>query len=146
MSDEQIQALIVAQVGDEVTAAWPDGILAGNVATIWDGYADTGSPDLQKLYTKRDCIDLVLGAVRGQVDFTIDNDHSRKQSQKRVALMEMRQACMDDVDRILATMGAGGAIGPITKTAPVMPGAGQPDPNARRYRGDPLCPPGRRWP
>jgi hypothetical protein len=129
------QTLIVAQVGDEVTTAWPGGVLATNIAAVWDGYADSPT-ELQKLYTRRDCIDLVLGVVRGQVDFQIANDHSRKQQQKAATLLSMRQACLDDIDRAITTLGSAGAVGAITKTAPVMPTPDQLDPSARRYRGD----------
>lgn len=136
------QTLIVLQVGDEVTTAWPSGILAANIAAVWDSYAGA-SLELQKLYTRRDCIDLVLGVVRGQVDFQIANDHSRRQQQKAQTLLAMRQVCLDDIDRIVLTQGAGGAVGTITKTTPVAPDAGQRDPSGRVYRGDPLLPPAR---
>lgn len=141
LSDEQ--TLIVTEVGDEVTTEWPSGVLATNIVTVWARYsaADT---ELQRLYTKRDCIDLVLGVVRKQVDFEIANDHSRKQSQKHAVLLKMRQACLDDIDRLAAAAAkassGAGAIGTITKTAPIVPDTGQLDPSDRGYRGDPLKP------
>lgn len=104
------QTLIIAQVGDEVTTTYPSGVLATNIAAIWTSY-DGLSTDLQKLYTKRDCIDLVLGAVRGQVDFEIANDHSRKQSQKYAALIAMRQVCQQDIDRV--ANGAAFSVTPV---------------------------------
>jgi hypothetical protein len=34
-TDADIQALIILEVGDEVTAAWPLGVLTANIATMW---------------------------------------------------------------------------------------------------------------
>jgi hypothetical protein len=111
LTDEQIQALITTQVGDEVTTEWPDGVLSANIATIWEGYTDE-SAALQRLYTKRDCIDLVLGIVRKKVDFRDPAGISADLSDLYDHLVRMRADCLQDIDRVVS----GSAQGSTTLT------------------------------
>lgn len=146
VNDAQIQSLIVLEVGDEVTAAWPSGILSANIATVWASYADKAliAPRLQELYSKRRCIDIIVGIVRGQVTFSISGDHSRNQSDKAKALMDMRRACQDEITLLEAKARANRAPAndELAATAPIAPpDANGPDANDSRYRGDPYKPP-----
>src|SRR5690242_6739591 len=139
-SDTDIQQLIVLEVGDEPTAAFPGGILAANIATVWASYADKVAlaPRLQELYSKRRCIDLVLGVVRGLVDYEIVNDRRRNQSQKAKALEAMRTDCQAEIDTIekKARTNRPGVAGLITTVTPQSPPSTLiPDANDPRYRG-----------
>lgn len=143
-SDADIQALIILEVGDEVTAAWPTGVLFTNIATMWDSFADKAlvAPRLQELYTKRRAIDAVLGIVRGQVTFNIANDHSRNQSDKAKTLLSMRQEAQAEIVRLeaQARSNRGGVAGVITTVAPITP-TNPPDANDPAYQGSPYSGP-----
>jgi len=143
-SDADIQGLIILEVGDEVTAAWPTGVLTANIATMWASFADKAlvSPRLQELYTKRRAIDAVLGIVRNQVTFNIANDHSRNQSDKAKTLLSMRKDTQDEIARLetQARSGRPGVAGQITTTAPITP-TYPPDANDPAYQGSPYLPP-----
>lgn len=142
LSSEQYKDKIILEVGDNA-----DGLLAATVDLLWDAHDNQAELEVRYLYAKRDAIDVMLGSVRAQVDFTIDNDHSRKQSQKAQILLAMRAACQATLDQALALAAAasGGTVGQLTTTAPVAPLTGQQNPSDRRYRGDPLRPPRWRW-
>lgn len=143
-SDADIQALIILEVGDEVTAAWPAGVLTANIAIMWASFADKAliSARLQELYTKRRAIDSVLGIVRGQVTYNIANDHSRNQSDKAKTLLAMRKETQDEITRVEAQARANrpGVSGQLTTTAPITP-ANPPDANDATYQGSPYVPP-----
>jgi hypothetical protein len=143
-TDADIQALIILEVGDEVTTAWPLGVLYANIATMWASFADKAqvSARLQELYTKRRAIDAVLGIVRGQVTYNIANDHSRNQSDKAKTLLAMRKETQDEIVRVemQARSNRPGVAGQITTTAPITP-ANPPDMNDPAYQGSPYVPP-----
>lgn len=146
VSDAQIQSLLILEVGDEVTSAFPGGMLATNIAMAWASYADKAliAPRLQELYTKRRCIDLVLGVVRGQVTYQIANDHTFNGSDKAKTLLNLRQECQTEIAAIEARArgNRGGASGMLTATAPVSPPDNQPpDANDSRYSGSPYYSP-----
>ncbi len=142
VTDADIQSILVDEVGDEVTEKYPSGILATNVALYWASYADKAQigPRLQELYTKRRCVDAVLGIVRKLVDFEIHNDHRRSQSQKAKALEAMRDDCQAEIDTIekKTRSNRGGAAGLITTVTPQSPpNTAWPDANDSRFQGDP---------
>lgn len=143
-SDTDIQALIILEVGDEVTTAWPSGVLTANIVAMWESYADKAliAPRLQELYTKRRAIDAVLGIVRNQVTFNIANDHSRNQSDKAKTLLSMRGEVQADIKQIetQARSGRPGVAGQITTTAPITP-TYPPDANDPAYQGSPYSGP-----
>lgn len=139
----QIQAFIVLEVGDEA------GVLADNLAAVWDSFADKAGagPRLQELYAKRRCIDLVLGALRSQVDFTTDGqDLSFKAHQRIDTLNTMRKDVQTEIARVeqFAIAAGGPAVGQITTVAPITPPLPQPGPyldaNDQRYSGSPYVP------
>lgn len=143
-SDADIQALIILEVGDEITTAWPSGVLTANIAAMWASFADKAliAPRLQELYTKRRAIDTVLGIVRSQVTFNIANDHSRNQSDKAKTLLSMRGEVQADITAVekQARSARGGVAGVITTVAPITP-AFPPDANNPTYQGSPYSPP-----
>jgi hypothetical protein len=145
-TDADIQSLIILEVGDEVTTAWPIGVLFANIATMWASFADKAqiAPRLQELYTKRRAIDAVLGIVRGQVTYNIANDHSRNQSDKAKTLLSMRKETKDEIVRVemQARSNRPGVAGQITTTAPISPPVvGGVDANDPRFQGSPYFPP-----
>lgn len=141
LSDDQYKDLIVLQVGDNA-----DGLLAANIDLLWEGNGDQADAATQALYTKRSAIDLMLGDVRQKVDFRDPAGISANLSDLFDHLMRMRADVVAQIALAASSGNGAGAVGTITKTAPVEPDIGQLDPSARRYRGDPLCPPRRRWP
>lgn len=144
-SDSDIQALIILEVGDEITPAWPSGVLTANIALMWASYADKAqiAPRLQELYTKRRAINSVLGIVRGQVTYNIANDHSRNQSDKAKTLLSMRKETQDEIVRLETQTRANrpGVAGQLVTTAPISPPTGSPDANDPIYQGSPYWPP-----
>lgn len=141
-----IQSLIVLEVGDEITDAWPNGVLFANIALMWDSFADKTqiSARLQELYTKRRAIDTILGIVRNHVTYNIANDHSRNQSDKAKTLLSMRKETQDEITRVelQARSSRPGVAGLITTTAPITP-ASPPDVNDPIYQGSPYMSPRR---
>jgi len=139
-SSADIQALIILEVGDEITVAWPTGVLAANIALMWASYTDKAqiSARLQELYTKRRAIDAVLGIVRGQVTYNIANDHSRSQSDKAKTLLSMRADVQSELERVERNTRSNraGVAGLITTTAPLTP-TYPPDVNDAAYQGSP---------
>lgn len=162
LSDSQVQALVIAKVGDiDPTTLAPTtantGVLAVNVPTLWAYYADKAAtaPRLQALYTERDAIKLVLAKLRMLVDFNTGQALQMKQSQKAAAL----QAALTEIEGEIALVErqasaarrAGGATGVLTRTAPIPPPTSAPatpydapspylDPNDSRYGGSPYWP------
>lgn len=99
MNDAQWQALIIGQVGDVATPNSPSGILADMVPYLWDQWQSRRyfSARLQYLYTKRDAIDLVLSQVRFDVDATIPEQLTTKESQKTAYLNTMRDGVLTEI-------------------------------------------------
>jgi len=139
-TDAEIQSLIILEVGDEITPAWPSGVLLANIALMWASYADQAltAPRLQELYTKRRAIDAVIGIVRSQVTYSIASDHSRNQSDKAKTLLSMRGEVQAEITRLetRARSNRAGVAGQITTTAPLTP-TYPPDGNDPAYQGSP---------
>lgn len=124
LSAGQIQALLILEIGD--TAG---GVLAAQMATIWDSYADYASvsPRLQELYSKRRGIDLVLGSLReASVDYQTESGLLQKLHQKIDTLEAMRERAQDEIDAVeKRALGARTpAAGALTTTTPVTPPTG----------------------
>lgn len=130
----QYQSLIVVEVGD--TAA---GILAANIALLWTKHDTIADDYLHYLFTKRSAIDYMLGGERYRVDFAALDGAEVKADQIYQHLLQMRALVDDLIAEAGAAAGGGLALGELVQTAPIMPAAGQLDPNSRRLRGDPLC-------
>lgn len=133
LSSSQYQALIVVEVGDNQA-----GALAAAIGDLWTKHDQVADDYLHYLLVKRSAIDYMLGGERYRVDFKALDGAEVKADQIYQHLLQMRQL----VEGLIAEAGAGAglALGSLTQTAPIMPAAGQRDPNSRRLRGDPLCP------
>jgi hypothetical protein len=142
------KTLILTQVGDTT-----DAVCATLIDGIWDTYADYGvvHPRLQRFYTQRECIDLVLGKLREQIDAGLSGDLDIKASQKVANLQAQRHTCVAAIRQIedqlrSARAPAVGTLDTTEITAP--PGVGDvvadllaaPDAADSRYRGDPYKP------
>jgi hypothetical protein len=155
-TDTQIKALLVAQVGEVATTAFPAGLLAGNVDLLWDLYADdaTVAPALGRLKVKLGLIDLALGEARKVWSFT-SGPHSQTASDGAKRLLEMREETLKEIAvEQGATQGAAGAaIGQLVTVTPQTPPRGPLAPRdgrdhsaSPRYSGSPYYPGGIRRP
>lgn len=148
ISDAALQALIIAQVGDEA------GVLAANIPTLWTRWAGKLSvhPDLRDLYVRRDCIRLVLPAMRKKADIAQAGGGSVRTSAWFDHLLSMLAEIQAEIVRIERRAAASrpGVVTPITTVTGSVPldspNAPAPDPyvdaNAPIYRGDPYQSPG----
>jgi len=133
LTDDQLKALIVLQVGDDAA-----GTLAANIDLLWTAHDDVDDQALHGLLTKRDAIDTMLGRVRQQVSFKALDGASVNLSDLSKHLLAMRETLDGQIESAQAGVSAG-AIGLLTQTAPIMrDNASQADPNSRALRGDPL--------
>ena len=148
LTDQQIQSLIVLEVGDVVTPSAPSGILTTNIALIWQSYQDKRQiwPRLQELYSKRRCLDIVLGVRREQVDRAADTIRENL-SQIAAELEKMRAACQQEIARVeaLAAANRGGVVAAIVQTTIETPPTGAVvsdiiNANDPVYQGDPYRP------
>jgi hypothetical protein len=154
LTTQQRQALLVLRVGDvDPETGDPttqtNGIVAANVALLWEAYADKAAvdPDLQELYARRDALEMVRGVLASQVDFSTENQ-SVKQSQRVQDYRDRSDAVTAEIQRLEAVAAAGGAggglpvVGQLTTSAPIgPPSALGPDANNVRYGGSPYrCP------
>lgn len=134
MTEEEYIALIIVEIGGDTT----DALLATNLPTYWDLHSDAPSDAARFLLVKMDGLRLLLGQAARQVDFRTSSGSSVKLSD----LFEHFRLLLDmaQTQAGLASGAAGGvALGALTTTAPIMRDRpGQPNPNSRRIRGDPL--------
>lgn len=134
LTEQQYQDLVVLRVGDDAA-----GTLATNMALLWVGREAIADLGLRALQVTVDAIDLMLGRVRGQVDFRAPDGSSVSLSDLFAHLMAMREQTTTALAQAQAGAGGGVAIGLLTQTAPILRDrAGQPNPNSRALRGDPL--------
>lgn len=141
-----IKRYIIATVGDT-----EDNRLLHNIDFLWDYHTQRGYvyPDLQMLYTKRDAIDLVMGAVRDQTQ------NGTKHGEQRFATLHtMREGTLSEILRLERRAAANAApqTGLITTTQPqtppgtpgqepwLQPAAVATDTLNPLYRGDPYQP------
>lgn len=134
LTEDQYKRLIIAELGDTST-----GLLALHIDLYWSKNDSESDLEIRYRLAERDAIMLLLGAARTGADFTTSSGSKVALDQVFQHLLDMR----DVVDSALAasqlSLSGGGAIGTLSQTAPIMrDNAGQPDPNDRIYRGDPL--------
>ena len=143
------QTLIIAEVGDA-----PDNRVTTNIVAIWAdeaGHANV-DPKLQVLYTKRRCIDLLLGYYRGRVDMRTFDHAELKLSQMTGNLAQMRLGVQTEITRLekKARSSRVGVATPITQVQPISaqdeinretgPQPAIIDPNDPAYAGSPWEP------
>ncbi len=108
---------------------------------VWGLYAEKAiiAPNLQYWYTKRHVLDMVMSGVWQDVTVK-EADEENHQSDKSLNLKRIRDNIQAEIDKLEAIARGGRApvVAQLTTTAPIMPCAGQPNPNSRVYRGDPL--------
>lgn len=129
MTDAELQALIIAQVGDDAA-----GTLATQVPVLWALYADQPTA-LRMLLCRRDAISIMLARVRTQVSFRALDGAAVNLSD----LAKHLQAMYDQVEGQIAEAqrtGAAPLVAERTATAPITPTL-PPDANDPRYRGSP---------
>jgi hypothetical protein len=125
LTDSQIRQLIIAKVGEVDHTGKPvpfggTGVLALNIVAIWDSYDDKRAR-LRELYTRRDCIDLVMATVRNYVDLGLDGLR-RSDNQKFKNLLDMRKIVTDKIAAIERALRFGpGAIADIETKTPIEP-------------------------
>lgn len=134
-TEAEYKQLILDELGDSTS-----GALAANIDLLWSRFESTSDLDVRYLLTKRAAIDLLLGQVRAQVSFRTSSGSSVDLDQLFQHLLALREQVGTEIGLSSSGgVGAGAAIGELTQTAPIMRDrAGQPDPNSRRIRGDPL--------
>jgi hypothetical protein len=138
LSAAQYQALITVEVGDV------DGIVAGQISTLWLLYDSQADLYLRYLYAKRKSIDVLMGHVREQVTRRGLNDVSADLTDKLKNLQIMYgnvdreitklEAKAKQVEDEVAQSGGQPVIGDILAPAPPAWG---PDGNDPIYRGSP---------
>jgi hypothetical protein len=131
LTEQQYQELIVLRVGDDAATT-----LATNIALLWQARSSIADLDIRALQVTVDAIDLMLGRVRGQVDFRGPDGSSVSLSDLFTHLQQMRAQTVAQLASAQAGAGGGVAVGQLTQTAPLMPSGCELDPNAQRYRGD----------
>ena len=135
LTPEQLQTLIIAQVGETSTDT-----LAVNVPILWELF--DGDP-LQFLRTKLGAIEVAMVEVRKQVDIQALDSARVRLEQMHAALAVMYGQIQEQIDEAKID-GVGTTSGGLTTTAPIQRPAGWPaeiDANDPRYRGSPYPPP-----
>lgn len=139
-----VQRLILLEVGAGLDPVAVDQA-AQNIGTVWAAYAAKAYwPGLQALYTKRRCIDILLGQTRRQISATV-GPLTVPMQQVFDHLLAMRKEATADIVIMEKAARKGTYVdGDLTQTAPLMvPDLEQlaevdydrPDPNGPRYLG-----------
>lgn len=140
LTEQQYKDLIVTELGDT-----SDGLLAANIDLYWSKNDAASDLEIRYRLAERDAIVLLLGAARTGADFKTSSGSSVALDQVFQHLLAMRDLVDTALASSQAALGSGGALGLLTQTAPILrDNAGQPEPNDRIYRGDPLRRRGRR--
>jgi hypothetical protein len=133
------QQRLVDEVGET-----DDGRLAANVVAVlavWAG-KDLIKPGLTRLYAKRQLIDLAMGAVRSQVDFSDAQGLTVKAGQRGTRLQAMQDTTLAEIIRLEAKargrrLGASQELVTKAPAMPPWPTPPFPDANDPRLNGDP---------
>lgn len=138
MTEEEWISLVIAQLGGDTA----DTLLATWLPVYWDAHSGAPSDAARAAMVKVDGINLLLGNAWRGVDFKALDGSSVSLSDMFEHLTELLGIAQAQAAAAIGggTSATGGAvaIGSLTTTAPIMADTGGIDPNARRYRGDPL--------
>ena len=138
MTEQEWLGLIIAQLGGDTT----DTLLATWLPIYWGAHSGAPSDAARAAMVKVDGINLLLGNAWRGVDFRALDGSVVNLSDMFDHLTRLRDLAQADAAALIGsgTSETGGAvsIGSLTTTAPIMGDTGGIDPNARRYRGDPL--------
>jgi CO dehydrogenase/acetyl-CoA synthase alpha subunit len=138
---EEVGATLDADAGEGVD------ILTPIVGSIWDAWSwkSYGGPNLQYLYTKKQCIEILLGQHRRDTHAAMGAYNPDDKSMFD-NLLELLRLTIEDIKTAERTAAGnrGGVVKAMLQTSPVMvdPNSNCPDPNDRKYRGDPIRRPG----
>lgn len=149
-----VKNLILMKIGDNEGKGPLSQIVSGanrNIDVLWDMYADkalvANGARLQYQYTLREALDMVLGLI-ATGDFWEIGIQVRALDEKRIAFEHLRDAADAEIKTLESKAKAvrPPATGLLRQTAPIEPDdltstQYAPNPNDRRYRGDPLLPP-----
>lgn len=139
MTEQEWIELIIAQIGGDTS----DQLLATWLPVYWDVRAGAPSDAARAALVKVDGINLLLGNAWRSVDFKALDGATVNLSDMFDHLTQLLDIAKADAAALIgagsSATGGAVAIGSLTTTAPIMPDRSDGrDPNARRYRGDPL--------
>lgn len=139
ISAQQEWDLLLQEVGD-------DGTCQDQIDVIWESFSDKASiRRLQRCYTKRTCLEILLGKARNDLTQEIPNELKIAKKERFGNLQLLWTANEAELTRLEKRYQAlkTGAAGPIAAVSPrpapgltPIPILGQPDGNDPRYRGD----------
>lgn len=135
----QLQAYLPIKVGDTT------GIVAQQVALIWDMYADRKPLELQYNYALVECIELLIGKNWKSTNWSGDGRSVSASDKIKVGLTLMAQRADARIQELIKGRSIiGVTVGKLTTTniipSPALPLG--PDANNPQYGGDPNTP----WP
>lgn len=126
ISDADAQTKILDELGE-----LSGGSVGTAIAFLWAAYASKAliASGLQEAYTKRSCIDMLLGAVKINVDFSEPGGLSLKQSDQTAFLQDMRAQATAQIDLLerRAQASRPALVGQLTTVKPVTPPVPLPD-------------------
>lgn len=131
----QLKQLILSEINDA------SGRVQLQLDTIWALYQRYAGVDIRLQYQLSlvKAIDVALGAIREDVNFSTSGDLTVSLQQKFANLMQMRKNAADEIDVIKAELkgSRSGAIAQLVQVAPVMPLVGEVDANSLQWNGTP---------
>jgi hypothetical protein len=152
----QLKNLILIRLGDHqgstpLSAIVDEGDGTRTIDVLWDTYADKAEiPNgarLQYLYTLRESVSIMLGVEASGMllDSGIRQIKAGEQRQDFQKIYENTQAEIDTLEKKVSAL-RGPSVGLISQVAPIEPDdlaatRFAPNPNSRRYKGDPLLRP-----
>lgn len=135
MTEQAYIDLIITSIGGDTTG----GLLATNLPIFWGLHVSTSDDSVRAIQVKIDAIRLLLGQNWKYVSFKALDGAVVSASDLFAHLKDLLDITLAELDRAQSVLSGGGALGQLTTTAPISPTCvGQPDPNDRMYRGDPL--------
>jgi hypothetical protein len=149
---EQMQILILNRVGEPLSG----GPIAPMMPVLWSMFTDKGQlPNgarLQFLYCLVEAFNQKIGLIADGAYMPVGLVQTKDISASVPTYIKQRDAALVEIQEIEARAGGlrAPAVGQLTRTAPIQPSdspytALGPDPNDRRYRGDPLFGKSGRW-
>lgn len=145
---DDIKEAILIEVGDVVRetgdapASPQAGLLYNQIDSIWDRYAakDQVAPGLRALYTKRDCLRIILGVLAQKRFDSADvlAGMTFKVGQIWTHYQDLLTCCKDEIASVEKKFGGSSTFraGRMVTRAPVTPYY-PPDANNPRYGGSP---------
>lgn len=141
----QMQNLILMEVGEPLTG----GLIAPVLPTLWSMFADKGllpnGTRLQYLHVLAKVFDIKIGLIMDGAYMPVGMVQTEKLDDKVADYRKQKDATLEEIARLekVASGLRAPAVGQPARTAPIQPGDSPyttlgPDPNDRRWRGDPI--------